>query len=207
MNKNASLGLADMMSALMMSFMFISIAFLAQIEQGHVTFKQALNEVLHEEFDSDLVRWKAEITDDNVVRFHAPFLVGSTQIPEGFQSTLKEFCPRYISVLVKDKLIKGLQEVIVQGHTSKGWNQITGAEQSFINNIKLSQKRAVNVLSFCYLLEDQKITENRPWLESYFHANGLASSRPVYINGDISKSFSRRVEFIVVAKLTRILDS
>lgn len=200
MNKSASVSLADMMSALMMSFMFIAIAFLAQSEQRHITFSQVLNEALHDEFDPDLVRWKAEITEENVVRFRAPFLVGSTVIPSSFQSVLKEFCPRYINVLVQDRLLHGIQEVIVQGHTSKGWNKITGANQSFINNIELSQKRAVNVLSLCYLLDDTHIASNRLWLESHFHANGLASSQPIYVGRDVSASLSRRVEFMVVSK-------
>ncbi len=203
MNKSASMGLADMMSALMMTFMFISIAFLAQLEQSHMTFTKEMNTALHDEFDQDMVRWKAEITDDNVVRFRAPFLVGSTTIPDDFKGVLNEFCPRYIKVLVQDEFIDGIQEVKVEGHTSKGWNKNTSPENSFINNIELSQQRAINVLSFCYLLEDPQITRKREWLEKYFHANGLASSKPVYIDGHISTEISRRVDFMIVPKLNR----
>jgi chemotaxis protein MotB len=203
MNKSASMGLADMMSALMMVFMFISIAFLAQLEQSHMTFTKTLNSALHAEFDQDLTRWKAQITGNNVVRFHAPFIVGSTTIPDAFQGVLKEFCPRYIKVLVQDDFFDGIQEVKVEGHTSKGWNKHTSPESSFINNIELSQQRAINVLSFCYLLEDQNISLNREWLEKYFHANGLASSKPVYINGHISTDLSRRVDFMIIPKLNR----
>jgi outer membrane protein OmpA-like peptidoglycan-associated protein len=201
MNKTASLGLGDMMSALMMVFMFISIAFLAQMEQSHLTFIKELNEALHEEFDPDLERWTAEITDQNIVRFQAPFDVGSTTISVEFQSVLEEFCPRYISVLRSDKFTGGIQEVKVEGHTSHGWNRVTKAEQAFINNIELSQRRAVNVLSYCYLLQDKEIVESRNWLETYFHANGLASSRPIYDQGQVSNALSRRVEFTVVSKM------
>jgi len=203
MNKSASMGLADMMSALMMTFMFISIAFLAQLEQSHITFTKELNTALHDEFDQDMVRWKAEITGDNVVRFHAPFLLGSTTIPDGFKGVLREFCPRYIKVLVQDEFIDGIQEVKVEGHTSKGWNNRTNPEDSFIKNIELSQQRAINVLSFCYLLEDPNISLKREWLEKYFHANGLASSKPVFIEGHISTDLSRRVDFMVIPKLNR----
>tara|TARA_B110000196_G_scaffold293833_1_gene282414 strand:- start:2628 stop:3254 length:627 start_codon:yes stop_codon:yes gene_type:complete len=200
MNKTVSMGLADMMSALMMVFMFISIAFLAQLERSHISFTKELNTALHNEFDQDLERWKAQITSENVVRFHAPFMIGSTAIPNAFQNVLKEFCPRYIKVLVKDDFINGIQEVKVEGHTSKGWNKHTSPESSFINNIELSQQRAINVLSFCYLLEDKNITLNREWLEQFFHANGLASSKPIYIDDHISANLSRRVDFMIIPK-------
>jgi chemotaxis protein MotB len=207
MNKSASMGLADMMSALMMVFMFISIAFLAQLEQSHMTFTKALNTALHAEFDQDLARWKAQITDNNVVRFHAPFSVGGTNIPEYFKGILKEFCPRYVKILVKDEYIDGIQEVKVEGHTSKGWNKYTSSENSFINNIELSQQRAVNVLSFCYLLEDSNISLKREWLEKYFHANGLASSSPIYVDGHVSSNLSRRVDFMIIPKLNHQLNT
>ena len=207
MNKTVSMGLADMMSALMMVFMFISIAFLAQLEQSHISFAKELNTALHKEFGRDLQRWKAQITSDNVVRFHAPFKVGSTEIPDGFRSVLKEFCPRYIKVLVNEDFIEGIQEVKVEGHTSKGWNKHTSPESSFINNIELSQQRAINVLSFCYLLKDKSISNNREWLETYFHANGLASSKPIYVGGYISANLSRRVDFMVIPKLKRQLNA
>ena len=203
MNKSASMGLADMMSALMMIFMFISIAFLAQLEQSHMTFTKDLNKSLHNEFDQDMARWKAEITDVNVVRFHAPFLLGSTTIPDDFKVVLKEFCPRYIKVLMQEAFIDGIQEVKVEGHTSKGWNKHTSHENGFIKNIELSQQRAINVLSFCYLLEDPNISLKREWLEKYFHANGLASSKPVFIEGHISTDLSRRVDFMIIPKLNR----
>ena len=42
---------------------------------------------------------------------------------------------------------------------------------------------------------------NRSWLENFFHANGLASSKPIIIDGDVSAHLSRRVDFMVVPKL------
>jgi chemotaxis protein MotB len=168
-----------------------------------MTFTKELNKALHDEFGEDVGRWKAEITGENVVRFHAPFLLGSTTIPDGFKGVLKEFCPRYIKVLVQDEFIDGIQEVKVEGHTSKGWNKHTNPEDSFIKNVELSQQRAINVLSFCYLLKDPNISLKREWLEKYFHANGLASSKPVFIEGEISTDLSRRVDFMVIPKLNR----
>ena len=199
MNKPSSLALSDMMTALMMIFMFISVSVLAELEQEERTFTKELNEALNGEFSGDLLRWRAEITEDNIVRFKAPFEVGSTEIPNDFEDVLAEFCPRYIAVLTRDQFLNGIAEVKVEGHTSKGWNRQTSSEDAFINNIELSQQRAVNVLSFCYLLKEEGIATNRAWLETFFHANGLASSRPMFVRGEVSNALSRRVEFTVVS--------
>ncbi|WP_207064068.1 OmpA family protein [Motiliproteus sp. SC1-56] len=201
MNRTSSIGLADLMSALMMTFLFIAIAFLAKLEQSTITFVEKLNHALHEEFDPDLQRWKAEITPDNVVRFHSPFKLGSNEIPEVFKAVISEFCPRYIRVLASDNLKQGIKEVKVEGHTSHGWNKGTASEDAFINNMRLSQERATNVLSYCYLMEDPVIKSNRDWLEKNFHANGLAYSKPIYIKGRVSSRLSRRVDFMVIPKI------
>lgn len=185
----------------MMTFLFISIAFLAQLEQSAITFVEKTNQALHKEFDSDLNRWKAEITPDNVVRFHSPFELGSNKIPLSFQTVISEFCPRYIMVLTSSELKDGIKEVKVEGHTSNGWNRNTSSESSFIKNMMLSQERATNVLSYCYLLNHPIIESNRRWLEINFHANGLASSKPIYVNNKISSKFSRRVDFMVIPKI------
>jgi outer membrane protein OmpA-like peptidoglycan-associated protein len=201
MNKTNSIGLADMMSALMMVFMFLSIAFLAQLEKSQTTLMTELNTALKIAFKSDLSRWEAEITDDNIVRFHAPFPVGSTDISERFTGILEEFCPRYIDLLAQAPFKESIKQINVAGHTSKGWNSATSHEASFIKNMELSQQRASNVLSFCYLLADERITAQRNWLEKVFHANGLASSHPIYVENNVSEVLSRRVEFTVTPKI------
>lgn len=204
MNRVSSIGLADMMAALMMTFMFISVAFLAQLENSNITFVEKLNAALKSEFKTDLPRWKADITDENVFRFRSPFTMGGTNISPEFEAILNEFCPRYIALLSSEEFISGIAEVKVEGHTSQGWNSFTSPEQSFIENIKLSQQRATNVLSYCYLLNNENIISNRQWLEEFFHANGLASSKPIIIDGEESPALSRRVDFMVVPKLFNI---
>ena len=60
--------------------------------------------------------------------------------------------------------------------------------------MKLSQDRAYKVLSYCYSLEDEITKENRPWLEKFFRANGMAFSK--LANTDKA----RRVEFTIEMK-------
>lgn len=199
MHKETSLSLADMMSALMMVFMFISLAFLAELEKSEKTFTRELNKALHKEFNKDLYRWKAEITPNNVVRFRAPFTVGSAEIPDDFTDTLEQFCPRYVTLLAKANFSNKISEIRIEGHTSKGWNDQTSPEESFIKNMQLSQQRATSVLSYCYLLKNAAISKKRSWMETRFQASGLASSDPIYAGNIISNELSRRVDFIVIA--------
>ena len=60
--------------------------------------------------------------------------------------------------------------------------------------MKLSQKRAFSVLAYCYSLEDEVTKENRPWLEKFFRASGMAFAELK----EIEKA--RRVEFVIAMK-------
>jgi len=70
--------------------------------------------------------------------------------------------------------------------------------------MNLSQKRASNVLAYCYGLENQPILQNnRNWLQANLRANGMSYSNLLYkdrlkIHQDANRS--RRVEFKVVVK-------
>ena len=98
-NDTSWVNIADVMSALMMIFMFIAIAFLYQILNEKEIYKVQLTKALHEEFDEDLKKWKAVITDDNIIRFDSPFSMGSDELPKSFEMILEEFFPRYIKLL------------------------------------------------------------------------------------------------------------
>jgi len=75
----------------MISFMLITVAFLFELQESKNIYRLELNRSLHEAFDTDLKRWKAQITPENIVRFNAPFEAGSDQIPESFIKTLDRF--------------------------------------------------------------------------------------------------------------------
>lgn len=193
MNKTSSTGIADMMSALMMIFMFISIALLAELELNKRSFDDELNNELHLEFGNDLHKWDATITDDNIFRFKSPFKQGSTKIPSKFSDTLTEFCPRYINLLSNIKFQKKIEEVRVEGHTSKGWNSFTSDSEAYIKNMDLSQNRANQVLKYCYMIS----TKNKTWFENKFRAIGFSSSIPIKVNENYNAELSRRVDFSI----------
>jgi outer membrane protein OmpA-like peptidoglycan-associated protein len=225
-NETSWINIADIMSALMMIFMFISIAFLYQIltekENNKVkiakkikpesniskplskkeVYKLNLNRALHQEFDKDLYWWKAVITNSNIIRFNAPFELGEDIIPHNIQLILADFFPRYIKVLTQKEFKDEIEEIRVEGHTSNVWGD-KSLKDSYMYNMRLSQKRASNVLEYCYYINDLIIENNIFWLRSNLRANGMSFSKLLYI--DKAKTVpdqirSRRVEFRVVTK-------
>ena len=157
----------DLMSGLMIVFMFIAIAhmtFLAKKDKDTYEIAREWNRTkiklvnaLHQEFDKDLKNWGAEINDKELsMKFTAPeilFEKGSYQIKKRFKEILKDFCPRYISLLYNYQLI--ISEIRIEGHTSIEWKKGTPVSVAYLKNIELSQDRSRSVLGFC--LERLKI--------------------------------------------------
>ena len=196
--------ISDMMSGLMLVFLFIAIGFMLEMQSqkdemrdvaiSYRDSKANLNEVLYEEFENDLKEWDAKITKDNAVVFNSPkvlFKVSKSDINSEFKKILSEFFPRYIKILTSKQYKDEIKEVRVEGHTSDKWGTLVSKKEIYLNNMKLSQNRAYAVLSYCYSLEDEAIKENRPWLEKFFRANGVAFAELK------SKEKARRVEFTI----------
>ncbi len=208
------INISDMMSGLMMVFLFIAIAFMIQIQSEQQAVKeiamtyrksqQALNHDLHKEFEKDLKNWGAEITKENVFRFNSPevlFSAGSSEISNKFKAILDNFFPRYIKLLSSKKYFDEIDEIRIEGHTSYGWNSTTSKQDIYLNNMQLSQARANNVLTYCYNLQNEEIDTNREWLEKKFRANGMSFAKLIYKkDGTQDNIKSRRVEFKVLTK-------
>ena len=197
---NSWMNIADIMSALMMIFMFISISFLYQLLNEKEIYQVSLNKALHKEFDKDLKIYKAVITEDNIIRFNSPFKVGSNELPTEFSSILLDFFPRYIKLLSNQKFKNKIDEIRVEGHTSDGWGSVIEKKKIYLKNMHLSQERASNVLAYCYDLDNPIITHNIKWLQDNLRANGMSFSKLLYKKNTQKqdKARSRRVEFKVL---------
>lgn len=215
----------DLMSALMMMFMFITIALLYQLKQmqpiavpepvkliepviepkktNALSFERELNTALRLEFARSLSTWEAQLTDDNIIRFKANFKSGSADVPEDFAKIIDDFYPRYLKVLLPFKA--RISELRIEGHTSNKWETAKRKEDVYVNNMQLSQARASSVLKYVYLLKDPMIHSNQTWLEGQLRANRMAFASPIYQHTgfgnerSIDESASRRVEFKVVS--------
>ena len=201
------MSISDMMSGLMLVFLFIAIGFMIEVEsqkdemknvaKSYRDIKANLNENLYEEFESDLIKWDATITKDNAVVFNSPkvlFGVNESDITDEFKTVLSEFFPRYLSIITSKQYINDIKEMRVEGHTSDEWGAITSKKDIYLNNMKLSQERSFKVLSYCYGLDSDIVKKNREWLEYYFRANGMAFAKLK------EKTNSRRVEFTLQMK-------
>jgi outer membrane protein OmpA-like peptidoglycan-associated protein len=219
------MSISDMMSGLMMIFLFIAISFMIEVEDDKnraealaqmykksqdsikeivVTYQasqEMLNRDLNREFKDDLKKWGAEITKDNIFRFNSPevlFKTGSSKISREFRAILNDFFPRYIHLLTSKRYINEIDEIRIEGHTTNDWGRRKSSKNMiYLKNMKLSQNRANNVLTYCYRIK----TTHKEWLEKKFRANGMAFSKLIYTKSNrIDYHKSKRVEFKVVTK-------
>lgn len=104
------------------------------------------------------------------------------------QNSLAEFLPRYFAVVLSDKYIDYISEIIFEGHTDT-----TG---DYLYNLALSQDRAEAAAAYC-LDESSGLftTEEMAYIRSLVTVSGRSWSEPVYNeDGTVNAEESRRVE-------------
>jgi len=210
---------ADLMTVLMVIFLFISLAYMGLVQyqkrQQNKIFaeykqtKENLYNELRETFKNDFQKWNLELDKDLSIKFTNPsvlFQSGSAEITPVFQSILTDFSPKYLSVIMQDKYKDKIAEIRIEGHTDDVPIHITN--DPYIDNIQLSQDRSRNVLAFlrslpCY----QNLGGGKEQLlQFWLTANGLSYGRTLDGNkqltfiskNPIDKEKSRRVEFRIV---------
>jgi outer membrane protein OmpA-like peptidoglycan-associated protein len=209
-----------MMSGLMMVFLLIAVAFMLDVQASKNEIERQkndmaeialmaersrlqLNKELLAEFDRDLKQWNAEILKDNTVRFKSPqvlFESGKSTLRSRFKMILNHFFHRYINILQRYKL--DIEAIRIEGHTSSDWRNTNDLTTRYLNNVELSQQRALATLKYCYL----RLTEKQQvWLRKVLRANGLSFAKPILTQGKEDMEKSRRVEFKVVTKAEKKL--
>lgn len=218
--------ISDLMSGLMILFLFIAVAFMSQVSKENVVIKQeqkAIKEIietyelirmniykdLSNEFKDDLEIWKIEIDPTDLsVTFKEPevfFHTGSSKLKPEFQDILNDFFPRYINIIY-GKYKDNIEEVKIEGYTSSEWNKDSAILDSYFANMELSQNRTRNVLKYVMNLPD--ISEYHDWLIEHITANGMSYSHRHYDkNGNEDKEKSRRVEFRVKTNSEEIISN
>ncbi len=106
---------ADLMSGLMIIFMFIAISFMLEINkekqamtdlaEEYKRVKVSIYQDLFKEFQTDLNQWNAYIDQETLsIKFREPdifFEQGSSDLKIEFKNILEDFFPRYIKILNK----------------------------------------------------------------------------------------------------------
>jgi outer membrane protein OmpA-like peptidoglycan-associated protein len=201
--------ISDLMSVLMMIFLFVSVTYMLDVTKERnaikeiaVTYDRLQNELyndLYTEFKSDLRKWNADIDKQTLsVRFEAPdvlFTAGSSELQERFKEILNDFFPRYSAILTGEKYRDDVEEIRIEGHTSSEWSDEATPDEAYFNNMELSQDRTRVVLG--YVLDNSSI-KDKEWIRDRLTANGLSSSKKK-LNADGTENLekSRRVEFRV----------
>lgn len=115
------------------------------------------------------------------------FDTGKNEIKEAGKWTLNSCIPIYIHTLLSEEYRDYVGEIIIEGHTDT-----TGA---YLNNLALSQQRALAVATYCLSDEMSGLSDmDKETFKSILTANGRADADPVYnADGTVNLDASRRV--------------
>ena len=206
------MSISDVMSGLMIVFMFIAISFMMQVQNeqrqkdaliyNYAVVRHKIYEALSQEFREDLPKWNAELDERTLtLRFKEPdilFDVGSSSLTPKFQQILNDFLPRYVKVISQDEYRDYVDEIRIEGHTDPFWAGAQTRQQEYLNNMVLSQARTHAVLS--YAINMPALQNNLEWIIRRITANGLSSSQPIIVGDAVDPKLSRRVDFRIRTK-------
>lgn len=109
------------------------------------------------------------------------------EIKDAGKAALNSCIPVYIHTLLSDEYRDYVGEIIVEGHTDT-----TG---QYLNNLALSQQRALAVATYCLSDEMTGLSDaDKETFKSILTANGRADADPIYnADGTVNMGASRRV--------------
>ncbi len=207
--------LSDLMTGLMMLFMLVAIVFMLQLKakekevkdigKNYLDLKSELCGDLKSSFKDNNSDWQVDPSCNLSIRFLNPdnqFDLGKSEVKSSFRASLNVFFPRYIAILNSEKYRDVVEEVRIEGHTSRLWgNPPIPPEQSYYKNMALSQERSRAVLEYVLSIPTVRFAENWNWLVPRLTANGLSGISPVRNpNGSENDVLSQRVEFKIRTK-------
>ena len=225
MKHNVWMSVSDLMTGLMVIFLFIAISYIRKVQENqtvltdYVETKTRLHDKLVKEFKGDTLRWQMTLGKDLSMRFNNPqvlFASGKADLTPEFKQILDEFLPKYFHILLNDSLRSKIQEIRIEGHTDS-----VPAPQfdhdAYIANVILSQQRSLSVLRYFRSMPDFETysDDEKKLLEYWFTANGLSYGKSVDKDGNytieskqpIDKDHSRRVEFRIVTSGEEVLEN
>ena len=223
--QNVWLSVSDLMTGLMIIFLFISIAYISKVQDNqevlsdYVETKTKLHDKLVDKFKSDTIKWQMSIGRDLSMKFKNPtvlFESGKAELTPDFKSILDQFLPKYFSILVNDSLRDQIEEVRIEGHTDiVPYPQLD--PDPYIANAILSQQRALNVLRYFRQMPAYKSfsQEDKKRIEFWLTANGLSYGKSLDSQGrftfesnkEPNFAMSRRVEFRIITRGDQMLEN
>lgn len=222
---NVWMSVSDLMTGLMVIFLFIAVAYMIQVKENqnvltdYVETKTKLHDKLVNEFKSDAKDWQMTIGKDLSMKFNNPtvlFAQGSANLTPAFKKILDQFIPRYLDILLKDSLRSHIEEIRIEGHTDNvPYPQLHS--DPYIANVILSQQRALKVLEYIKPYWSKYSEDEQRLLEFWFTANGLSYGKALNAESEyvltskrdkmIDLGKSRRVEFRIITTGDDILEN
>lgn len=222
---NTWMSVSDLMTGLMIIFLFIAIAYISRVQENqsvltdYVETKKELHDKLIREFAGDTLKWQMSIGKDLSMKFNNPsvlFAQGRWDLTPEFKAILNEFLPKYFDILLKDDLRYNIKEIRIEGHTDNvPYPQLDS--DPYIANVILSQRRALSVLRYFRSMPAYAkfSEEQKRLLEYWFTCNGLSYGKSLDDNGEytlfsknrVNLEKSRRVEFRIVTKGDEVLEN
>lgn len=221
---NVWMSVSDLMTGLMVIFLFVAIAYIKRVQDNqsvltqYVENRKDLHDKLVAEFKEEAEKGNISIHGDLSMRFENAqtlFPPGSWQLTPAFQEELKNYIPRYLGILLNASMKDKIREIRIEGHTDNVPYPQLDSDPYFANLI-LSQRRALNVMQFIRNLPEYQeySDEDKELLEYWFTANGLSYGRALDNNSEyihktkqeINKSKSRRVEFRLITAGEEMLE-
>lgn len=210
------ISISDMMTGLMVVFMFIAINYIMQVIEYKFVEQDVYNALL-EEFKEEIEEREIQLSPDGTVTFNPEnkvlFRMGSNLLTSDFHEILDGFIPRYLATITTYGNLDYIKEIRIEGHTDTVPPK--SGEDSYSYNLALSSARAQSVLEKVRLSSDFQVLDRevRKRLEFLLTANGMSYSRAlngegevVYTSDDkiIDNVKSRRVEFRIVTSSEKL---
>lgn len=160
-----------------------------------------LVEALRDEFSDSNLNIKID-EKTGAITFDASVLfdVDESDLKTEGKDFIKEFLPRYCSVLLSDDYREYVSEIIIEGHTD--------TDGSYLYNLELSQQRAFSVARYCLTESNGIISQSEvEMLRGVLTANGKSYSNPIYKeDGTVDLDASRRVEILFRLQDEEMID-
>lgn len=173
---------------------------LEEVAQRTLTLASSLDEALGDVVESRGGR----IDSRGTISFSDAtlFEMGEFQLTSEMQNFLDELCLPWLSTL-RDQGFE-IEEIRIEGHASPGWSGARDEQDAYLLNLDLSQKRARVVLEYC--INTTWGQDLGQWARERSVAIGFSSSRPVFVNGEISLEGSQRVLLSAAPDISDIMQ-
>lgn len=221
---NVWMSVSDLMTGLMVIFLFIAIAYMIRVRDDISKYTDTKDEIynnLKNKFsDVEMANGVVSVNPDLSMRFlqaTTQFASGQRTLPPAFELTLDSVMPKYLDVLVNlnDTLKAQLKEIRIEGHTDDIGIPLVHKDP-YRANLILSQERARNVLFHILDIIEQSnyAEEDKLLLQHLLTANGYSFNRALDSSGNeifgsdraIDKNKSRRVEIRIITDEKAVLE-